>query len=101
MERYELNNKNEVQLFLNENASSIALVNETYSKIYELIPETRKIILEVRIDPEDGKKSLVAKIYPNLSFDEAIDRLDVFDRGWFANQFIESEMTFNVTLDFE
>jgi len=101
MERYELNNKDDVQLFLNENASSLALVNETYSKIYEFIPETRKVTLEVLVDPEDNKKNLIAKINLNLPVDEAFNKLDNFDKQWFASKFIDSEMMFNVSLDFE
>jgi len=101
MENYQSNNKDDVQLFLQGNSSILSLVNETYSKIHEFIPETRKVVLEVLTNPEDNQKSLIATIYPNLSFDEAMDRLDIFDREWFASKFIDSDMIFNVSLDFE
>ena len=101
MENYQLNNKEDVQHFLQENSSILSLVNETYSRIHEYIPETRKVVLEVLVDPEENQTNLIAKIYPNLSIDDALDRLDNFDKQWFANKFIESNTLFNVTLDFE
>jgi len=101
MENYELIDESSVNSFLYEKPSIIGLVNKTYSKVHEFIPAIKKITLEVLIDPEDNQKNLVAKIYPDLPIDEALDKLDDFDKHWFASNFIESDMIFNVSLDFE
>lgn len=101
MDNFELGFGDGVQDFLQNNPSVLPLVNETYSKIFELIPETTKVALEVFVDPESNQENIIAKIYSNLSFDDAIEKLDIFDKEWFAEQFIESEMLFNVSIDFE
>lgn len=101
MENYEISNEEEILSFFDDNSSIVPLVKDTYFKIHEFIPNVQKIVLDVLADPENGKKNLVAKIYPQLSFDKAMDHLDMFERQWFAEQFTESEMTFNVLLDFE
>lgn len=101
MENYEANNKKDVLSFFNDNPSILPLVEDTYSQIHNFIPGVQKIVLDVLADPENGKKNLIATIYPQLSFDEAMYHLDLFERQWFAEKFIESEMTFNISLDFE
>jgi len=101
MENYELSNKDDVQLFLHENPSIISLVNETNTKIHEYFSSVGKITLEVQTDPEENRKNLIAKVFSKLPIDDAMDKLDIFDQEWFASKFIESEMHFNVTLDYE
>lgn len=101
MENYELVDEKSVHSFLFEKPSIIDLVNKTFLKVQEFIPKIKKTTLEVFIDPEDDQKSLLAKIYPDLPIDDALDRLDCFDREWFASKFVESDTLFNISLDFE
>jgi hypothetical protein len=74
------------------------LIIETIKEINRRFPENTGILLNVLHDPEDKTDSLVATIQHGIDIDEAIDRLDLFDKEWFAEEFCNSDMKFNVSL---
>ncbi len=74
------------------------LVIETIKEINKRFPENTGIFLNVLHDSEDGTDSLIANIQHNIDIDEAIERLDRFDKEWFAEKFCNSDMKFNVSL---
>ena len=88
MNNYELNNIENVQLFLQESTSIVTLVNDTFYKIHDFFLSVNKITLEVFTDPEDNKKNLIARIFPDMPLVEALSKLDIFDQQWFAAKFI-------------
>ena len=74
------------------------LIIETINEINKRFPENTGISLNVLHDPEDKTDSLVATIQHGIDIDEAIDRLDLFDKEWFAENFCNADMKFNVSL---
>lgn len=98
IEKYKIEEKKEVIEFLQRNPEIIRLVEQTYTKVHEFFEDVSHISLEVSIDPENNSKSLIATIATNLDFDSAFERLEEFDRKWFVNDGMQSEILFNILL---
>jgi hypothetical protein len=99
MNMYEVIHCKEVEFFLKGKVLIRQLVIETYYQLISFFPESDRISLELTIDPENDKKSLVASVFSELSVDDAFNQLDKFDAEWFADQFSISDNIFNVTVE--
>lgn len=80
---YVFRQRDEVIRFLEDHAFLVSLLLEARGKINLYFPEYPMVFLEVIIDPEIPEDiQLVASIRTSLSPDEALDRLDSLDKGW-------------------
>ena len=81
--QYVFKDRDQVFSFLENHPFLVTLLLEAYSKIETYFPEYPQVSLEVIIDPEvPDDIQLVASIRVNLSPEEALERLDSFDRQW-------------------
>jgi hypothetical protein len=81
--QYIFKDRNQVTSYLENHSFLVSLLLEAYSKIETYFPEHPQVFLEVFIDPEvSDDTQMVASIKTNLSPDEALERLDSFDRQW-------------------
>jgi hypothetical protein len=81
--QYVFKDRDQVISFLENHPFLVSLLLEAYSKIETYFPEYPQVFLEVFTDPEvPDDTQLVASIKTNLSPDEALERLDSFDRKW-------------------
>ena len=74
------------------------LIIETIKEIQRRFPENTGIKIDVVFDPESETESLLLSIDHSLEIEDAFERLDVFDKEWFAEKFINSDMKLNVTI---
>ena len=74
------------------------LIIKTIKEINRRFPENPGISLNILHDPEDDTDYLMATIQHGIDIDQAIERLDRFDKEWFAEKFCNSDMKFNVSL---
>lgn len=69
--------------FLETRPFLVPLVLEARSKISEYFPEYPVVFLEVVTDPDAPEdQQLAASIRTRLSPEQALDKLDSFDKGW-------------------
>jgi hypothetical protein len=81
--QYVFKDRDQVFHYLENHPFLVPLLLEAYSKIDTFFPEYPQVLLEVVTDPEvPDDTQLVASIRVNLSPDEALERLDSFDRQW-------------------
>jgi hypothetical protein len=82
-QHYVFKDRDEVIGFIKNRPFLIPILTEAYSKIGSYFPESPQVFLEVVTDPEvPDDTQLVASVKTNLSPDEALERLDSFDREW-------------------
>ncbi|KPJ64925.1 hypothetical protein AMJ44_11925 [candidate division WOR-1 bacterium DG_54_3] len=80
---YVFRQRDEVIGFLESHPFLVSLLLEARSKISVYFPEYPAVFLQLLIDPEIPKDvQLIASIRTNLSPDEALDRLNSLDEGW-------------------
>ncbi len=88
---YTFRNPAEIYEFLSDNVYLIPQVVEAHKKIKEYFPSS-DLVLEVVTDPEaPDEKELVIFIHTNLTPDEALDRLEMFDRNWWLDASLDTE----------
>jgi len=76
----------EVSRFLEDNPFLVLLLLEAYGQIDRYFGPYPRVFLEVVTDPEAPEdRELFALIYTGLTPDEALDRLDHFDRDWWLD----------------
>lgn len=76
----------EVSRFLEDNPFLILLLLEAYGQIERYFEPYPQVFLEVVTDPEaSDDHELFALIYTSLTPNEALDRLDRFDRDWWLD----------------
>jgi hypothetical protein len=101
LKNFQIRNIDEVKNFLINNPELIDIVDESHHKINEYFEDKPKMTLEVFTDPENSQKNLLARIFSEMPLNEAMIRMDQFDRGWFIDKSLLIDSLFTVTLDFE
>jgi hypothetical protein len=101
IDNFDLIDIGEVELFLTEHPEIIPTVNESFYKIKEYFSENINLTLEIFTDPESSQKSLLLRIFSKLSVEDAMEKLETFDRNWFLDKYLSSDNLFSITLDFE
>ena len=99
---YDLRNQEEILEYLNNHIFLVPFLLEIYGKILEYFPYP-KITLRVITDSEeddDGITQLEIFIYTNLDPDEAVDRLDEFDEGWWLDASLRANGKLSIHLGF-
>lgn len=81
--QYIFRHREEVIGFLERHPFLVPLLLEAYNKIDTYFPGYPQVFLEVITDPEEPDDiQLIASIKINLLPDEALEKLDAFDREW-------------------
>jgi hypothetical protein len=101
LKNFQIHNIDEVKKFLTNSPELIDIVDESHHKINEYFEVKPRMTLEVFTDPENNQKNLLARVFSELPLDEAMTRMEQFDRGWFIDKGLLIDNLFMVTLDFE
>lgn len=98
---YTFRKPSEISEFLGDNVYLIPQVVEAHEKIIEYFP-TADLVLEVVADPEaPDEKELVIFIHTNLTPDEALDRLEMFDRNWWLDASLDTGGKLCIHVEYE
>jgi len=83
---YTFRGHGEVSRFLERYPFLVPLLLEAYSKFWNYFGPHPRVFLEVVTDPEaPDDRELFALVCTSLTPDEALDRLDQFDRDWWLD----------------
>ncbi len=98
--QYILTKPDEVARFLQLYSYLMPLLQEARQHIANAFPDS-DVRLQVVTDPEiPGYVSLFGYILTALNWQEAGQRLDQFDRGWFLPHFVYTQGRLNFDVDF-
>lgn len=96
-----------IQRFLEERGFLVPLLEEAYGQLQTYFPET-PLFLNVFSDPEAGRdapggdtEQLALSIVTKLDVDEAMARLELFDRNWWLDALPRSHGEMVITLEFQ
>ncbi|MFL5800988.1 MAG: hypothetical protein ACJ8CR_04525 [Roseiflexaceae bacterium] len=90
----------QIAAFLNENMFLIPLLHEAYLYISKYFPDS-PLALEVVRDPEGNTCALlVVAIATSLEPDEAIMRLDRFDKSWWFGAVDRAQGKLTISLEY-
>ena len=99
---YTFRRPEEVGEFLREHPFLIPLLVEAHGKITHYFGGTSKVVLEVITDPEvRGLVEMFGYIVTPLTPEEAGNRLQHFDRGWFLSQLPRAKGLLNFDVEFQ
>lgn len=91
----------EVSRFLKKHPFLVPLLLEAYSKFGNYFGPYPQVFLEVVTDPEaPDDRELFALIYTSLTPDEALDRLERLDKGWWLEASHRSQGKLCIHLEF-
>lgn len=100
-ETYGLRLEPPVGRFLHAHPTLVDLLLEAYAYLEQYFGLNPQVGLEVVSDPDsDDSEELFANIRTSLSVDEALERLDRLDQGWFLAQLGRTGGRFNFNLEF-
>lgn len=98
---FEVQAPDEALTFLAKHSFLEPLLDEARAEITNLFGPDTTSALELITDPEsDGSKKLILYIRPNLTVDEACDRLNRFDRDWWLDEIPRANGLLTVDVDF-
>ena len=98
---YDFRQRDRVIEFLQERPFLVPLLLKARSKISQYFPGYPRVFLEVVEDPDVPEDvQLVASIRTGLSPDEALDKLDSFDKGWWLQSMEEANAQLCVHVEF-
>lgn len=80
-QHYMFKDHDSVAAFLSNHVFLAPVLIELYPQVQDYFP-TRKIVLEVVADPDADDELLLASIITQSGVDEALEKLDLFDEGW-------------------
>ena len=83
--KYRLNKPFEILDFLSKNPEVKSFLFEAYDEIRKYFPEG-ELVLDIMEYPEDSEPTLLVLIETQLSPDEALKRLDEFDKHWWLER---------------
>ena len=100
-QHYAFRHRDEVIGFLEDHAFLVSLLLDARREINVCFPEYPVVFLEVIIDPEIPEDiQLVASIRTSLSPDEALDRLDSLDKGWWLGSMDKAQGELCIHVEF-
>ena len=98
---YGLRAEAEVVRFLRTHPALIDLLLEAPTHVERYFGPNPQLVLEVVTDPEvPDSEELFANICTPLPVEEALERLDQLDEGWFLDQLERTGGRFNFNLEF-
>lgn len=83
--------------FLFSNKFLIPLMEKIVYKLQEFF-NTNEIYPEVIVDPDDGSSELFLSVVTKGNIDEALLKLEEFDRSWFLNLLPKTKNKLNITV---
>lgn len=87
--------------FLRMHPALIDLLLEAPPHVERYFGANPEVVLEVVVDPEaNDSEELFANIRTSLPVEEALERLDQLDEGWFLAQLERTDGRFNFNLEF-
>ena len=98
---YTFRKRAEVSRFIERHPFLVPILSEAYSRIEHYFGLYPQVSLEVVSDPEvQGLVELFGYIVTRLTPEEAGERLQGFDRGWFLNQLPRVKGLLNFDVEF-
>lgn len=83
---YKVKNPDEVREFLLTHPHLVDLLREIPEKASQFFPANKGIMLEHKVDPEEGYEELFVFILIDQSPDDAIETMFRFDEEWWLHQ---------------
>jgi len=97
---YELRNRREILQFLGANTHLLSMLIEARQQIANYFPGS-SLALEVTTDPEAlDTEQLIAIIITSVSADEAFERLEQLDRGWWLGVIRQAQGKLSISVEF-
>lgn len=99
---YLFRGRSEIEKFLINYPFLVSFLQEAYGQIKTYFGESAQLILEVITDPEiAGAQELTIFIRTNLSSDEALQKLEQLDEGWWLDTAIDIREKLCIDIEFE
>jgi hypothetical protein len=99
---YNIRRESEVFEFLEDKPSLISLVLEAHERIRDYFESSKELVLEVITDPEATEDyELVIFVRTNLSPDDAFNKLEQLDEGWWLDASSDMREKLCIHVEFE
>lgn len=98
---YEINNFEELKLFLSKNRLLISLIEEIPNKIYQYYGRDQKISLEIFYEPDFPQSAeLWVSVLTELSAEEARSAMNKFDKEWWLENLSRADCKLNIGIEY-
>lgn len=98
-EKYSVRLSPDVQRFLISHPAVADVLREAFPYLVRHFGQDFELAFE--LDRYDGGKKLWAYVVTGYEVEEALDRLDNFDRAWFNNYYAQLDLSFNFHLGYK